>query len=363
MTGVAENELLIRVFDGHNDTILDLADSGRSFFERSNTGQLDRVRASEGGMIGGFFAVFVPGVSPASTGGAARFAEIVGNGLDGVPLLENDTPTLAYAQQLAIHMTSRLLRMQSHGSPGNGVTFVDSAKQLGTNIEQGTFSGILHFEGAEMIDEDLYALDTYYAAGLRSLGIVWSRSNAFGHGVPFGVGSPDTGPGLTEAGKKLVKRCNELGILLDLSHMNEQGFWDIAGLSSAPLVATHSNAHAISPSTRNLTDRQLDAIAASDGIVGVNFNCSFIRPDGQRTSDTPLEMLADHVDYLAERIGIDRIALGSDFDGAQMPNDLADASKLPNLIRVLRTRGYDDDALHKIGYRNWLRVLGLTWGA
>ena len=130
--------------------------------------------------------------------------------------------------------------------------------------------------------------------------------------------------------------------MVDLSHMNEKGFWDIAAITDAPLVATHSNAHTICGSTRNLTDRQLDAIAESDGMVGLNYNCAFLRPDQARDSDTPLEVLADHIDYLVERIGIDRVGLGSDFDGAQMPNDLSDASKLPNLIAVLRARGYDD---------------------
>ena len=100
-----------------------------------------------------------------------------------------------------------------------------------------------------------------YRPGLRSLGPVWSRPNIFGHGVPFAwPRSPDTGPGLTPAGRDLIKACNKLRVMIDLSHLNEQGFWDVARLSSAPLVATHTCVHAICPSTRNLTDRQLDAI-------------------------------------------------------------------------------------------------------
>ncbi len=108
------------------------------------------------------------------------------------------------------------------------------------------------------------ALETWYAAGLRSLGPVWSRPNAFGHGVPFiSPSSPDTGPGLTEAGRALVGRCAELGILVDLSHLNEAGFWDVAALEPGPLVATHSAAHALCATSRNLTDAQLDAIGES----------------------------------------------------------------------------------------------------
>jgi membrane dipeptidase len=150
-------------------------------------------------------------------------------------------------------------------------------------LADGTFAMIFHIEGAEAIDPDLNALETLYQAGLRSIGIVWSRRNLFASGVPFVFpSSPDTGPGLTDAGKRLVKACNELGILIDLSHLNEKGFWDVAKLSDAPLVATHSGAHALSAASRNLTDKQLDAIRASGGMVGVNFHVGFLRADGGR---------------------------------------------------------------------------------
>jgi membrane dipeptidase len=367
---------LIPIFDGHNDTILDLAESGRSFYERGTSGHLDRVRAAEGGMAGGFFAIWTPDFdSPHMKTDWVK--TMIGRGLEGVPVVSDlGSPSLAYAQQFTNAMIARLLRIEAGDGaelvldesldievPRDGLSLVYAAADLEDNVDEGVFSAILHFEGAEMIDENLYALDTYYAAGLRSLGIVWSRSNIFAHGVPFAFGeSPDTGPGLTDLGKALVTRCNELGIMIDLSHLNEQGFWDVAELTDAPLVATHSNAWALCPSTRNLTDKQLDAIAESDGIVGVNFNCGFLRPDGGRDTDTPLTIMADHVDYLVNRIGIDRVALGSDFDGALMPNELADASMLPNLVAVLRERGYDDESLRKIGYQNWVRVLEETWG-
>ncbi len=133
----------------------------------------------------------------------------------------------------------------------------------------------------EAIDTRLEALDVFHAAGLRSLGPVWSRPNAFAHGVPFDFPrGPDTGPGLTAAGKRLVQACNRLGVLVDLSHLNEAGFWDVARISDAPLVATHSCAWALASSPRNLTDAQLDAIRASGGIVGINFHKGFLRADG-----------------------------------------------------------------------------------
>src|SRR5690606_7884594 len=144
-------------------------------------------------------------------------------------------------------------------------------------------SDLFQIEGAEAIDPDLNALEVLYQAGLRSLGITWSRPNTFASGVPFRFpSSPDTGPGLTDAGRDLVRACNELGILIDLSHLNQQGFYDVAGLSDAPLVATHSNAHVVSNTSRNLTDDQLEAIRASGGVVGLNYAVAFLRPDGSR---------------------------------------------------------------------------------
>ena len=152
-----------------------------------------------------------------------------------------------------------------------------------------------------------------------------------------------------------------MGILVDVSHLNEKGFWDVARLTDAPLVATHSNAHALSPSARNLTDRQIDAIGESGGVIGLNFHVSFLREDGRRNPDTPLEVIVRHADYLAGRIGIDHVAFGSDFDGAVMPLALGDVTGLPRLLDLFRRRGYDDAALRKITHENWLRVVRNTW--
>jgi membrane dipeptidase len=153
-----------------------------------------------------------------------------------------------------------------------------------------------------------------------------------------------------------------MGILIDLSHLNEAGFWDVASTSTKPLVASHSNANALAPAVRNLTDKQLDAVRDSSGLVGINYHCGFLRKDGfSSPTDTSLSLIADHLIYIADRNGIDGVALGSDFDGAAMPGDLKDAAGLPRLIDELRTRGFDDESLRKIGFENWLRVFDATW--
>jgi membrane dipeptidase len=239
---------------------------------------------------------------------------------------------------------------------------VRTTSELATCLREGVLASILHFEGAEPIDPNLDALEVFYQAGLRSLGLVWSRPNAFAHGVPFMFPhSPDTGPGLTDAGKALVRACNRLGIMLDLSHLNEQGFWDVAALSDAPLVATHSNVHALCPSTRNLTDNQLAAIKESQGIVGLNFAVSMLREDGHNDLDTPLEVMVRHIDYLVEHLGIDCVGFGSDFDGSKISHALGDVTGLPKLIAALAQHGYDEASLRKITHENWLRVLSKTW--
>ena len=230
-------------------------------------------------------------------------------------------------------------------------------------LKNGVLASILHFEGAEPIDTNLDALEVFYKAGLRSIGLVWSRPNAFATGVPFAFPhSPDTGPGLSDAGRALVRACNQLKVMIDLSHLNEKGFWDVAALSDAPLVATHSNVHNICPVTRNLTDKQLDAIKESDGMVGLNFAVSFLREDGTNDADTPISLMVRHIDYLVERLGIDRVGFGSDFDGARIPKEIGDVTGLPKLLDALRAAGYDDAALRKLAYENWVRILHKTWG-
>ncbi|MFN6979437.1 MAG: dipeptidase, partial [Gemmobacter sp.] len=198
---------------------------------------------------------------------------------------------------------------------------------------------------------------------LRSLGPVWSRPNIFGHGVPFAhPASPDTGPGLTEAGRNLVAACHRLRILVDLSHLNEAGFWDVAGMAGAPLVATHSGVHAICPSARNLTDRQIDAIAESGGLVGLNLAVQFLRPDGRRSRDTGLDLVVQHLAHLVERLGEAGVALGSDLDGALMPAAIGSAAGLQALVTALRAAGFGDDLIDRICWRNWQALLARVIG-
>jgi membrane dipeptidase len=319
------------IIDGHNDLVLHR-------WRGTPTLHMDLDAAREVGFAGGWFALYVP--SPHAPDPPEIPYE--------VPLPE----PIAHVEAAAI---AEELFATLCALPVERATSAD-------DFREGTVTAIVHMEGAEPIAPDLSNLEDWYDRGLRSIGLVWSRPNAFAEGVPFRFpSSPDTGPGLTDAGRELVRACNRLGILVDLSHLNEAGFWDVAGLSDRPLVATHSNAHALSPSSRNLTDAQLDAIRESGGVVGVNFAVGFLREDGGNEPSTPITEIVRHVDYLTQRMGVDHVAFGSDFDGALISEELGGAAGLPKLVEALRDAGYGDEAVAKITHENWLRALRQTW--
>lgn len=344
------------VFDGHNDVLLKLPIEKRSFFERGEKGHLDLPRAAEGGFGGGFFACYVP--SPRNEWSEEAAISYTTKGYEISPAPPLDT-NRALRETLAAAAGLFRIEAESEGR----VKVTRTAAEIEGCLERGIVAAVLHVEGAEAIGPELDELEVLHRAGLRSLGPVWSRSNVFAHGVPFRFpGSPDTGPGLTEAGRRLVRECERLGIMVDLSHLNERGFWEVAEIAEKPLVATHSNVHALCPTTRNLTDRQLDAVRDSGGMVGVNFAVAFLREDGREDADTPISEIARHVDYLVERLGVDHAGFGSDFDGATVPDELGDAAGLRKLLDALRERGYKEEELRKLAHGNWLRVLRETWG-
>ena len=334
------------IFDGHNDLLSCLdaeGDPDGAGFLAGRAGHIDLPRARAGGLAGGFFAVWPPYDRASAPDPKAR---------------ERHYPAIdpAGAQAATLRQAAILTRMaQNHPE---AIRLCRTAAEIRAAQAVGAMAALLHIEGCEGIGPDLTELYLYHAAGLRSLGPVWSRSNIFGHGVPFiHDTSPDTGPGLTEAGHRLLAECDRLGILFDLSHLNEAGFWDVARRSDRPLVATHSGAHALCPSTRNLTDRQLAAMAERGGLVGLNFGTAFLRPDGVKDPATGLEVLIRHLDHLLDRLGEAGVALGSDFDGTTVPAALQGADRLPNLIAAMQGAGYDAALIRRITWQNWVDLL------
>lgn len=354
-------KLFTKVFDGHNDSLthvyLPERGKGRSFLKEDTNGQIDLPRAKKGNFAGGLFSIFTPPPYTSKERDPMYGLTITDN---GYTVTERSPIEQQYAEEFSNSVMNFAYKLESESK--NEIKIVKTYEELEQCLANNILAVILHFEGAEAIKENLSNLEYFYQKGLRSLGLVWSRPNAFGTGVPFIFPHhPDTGTGLTEAGKALVRKCNELGIIVDLAHINEKGFFDVAKISTKPLVVTHTDAYAICPSTRNITDEQIDAVGESGGVIGINFETMNTRPDGKLDDDTPLSVIVDHIDYIVKRIGINHVAFGSDFDGAEMPKELHDVTGLPLLIQALQKQGYDNESMEKIAYKNWLRILKDTW--
>ncbi|MCS7257081.1 MAG: dipeptidase [Thermomicrobium sp.] len=316
------------IIDGHTDYVLSLLETGRDFLTESDSGHVDLPRARRGNVAAMLSAVFI------------RDAYL---------------PEQALARTL--RAVDRLL--ETIAASGGRMQLVTNVAELERCLRDGTFGAILHFEGAEAIDPEFAVLRLGYRLGLRSLGLTWSRPNIYAEGV----GPEDRGRGLTQLGRALVRACNELGVLLDVSHLNDAGFWDVLECSTQPVVASHSNCRALCAVPRNLTDEQIRALAAKGGLLGINFHVGFLRAGAERPEDVSLGDVIAHIDHVAELVGVDYVAFGSDFDGATMPRDLPDVAALPRLVEALLRHGYDDAAVSKICYENWLRVFRTVWQA
>lgn len=345
----------VMVFDGHNDTLLKLEVSERLGQVRNFAGSepsldIDLPRARAAGFAGGLFAMYTPSRVNALDQPYDR-----DDPLNFAPVAQRD------ALEFTLSMFARLRRL-ARDLPQDVAICTDVAG-VRAAMAAGRVAMVPHIEGAECIDPGLNALEVLHGAGLRSLGLVWSRPNAFGHGAPM-ERQPvlDPGEGLTDLGEILVRACERLGIMVDLSHLTEAGFWDVARIATKPLVASHSNAHAISPSARNLTDRQLDAIRESGGLVGLNFHVAFLREDCRVDDDTPIAVMLRHLDHLIERLGEGGVALGSDYDGCELPREIGDVTGLPRLVAAMRQAGYGETLIARICRENWLDVMARTIG-
>ena len=231
------------------------------------------------------------------------------------------------------------------------------------NKEAGKISAILTMEDAAPIGSDLSRLDEFYKLGVRMICLTWNYENALAfpnrhHLLPDGKPddrTPNTETGLTELGKEAVKKMNKLGIAVDVSHLSDKGFYDVLEVSDKPIVASHSNARAMAPHIRNLTDDMLYRLAENGGIAGMNYATYFLHEDKELGRQT-VPQLVRHIKYIKDKIGIDHIALGSDFDGISPDLELNSADKLPLLVEALSKAGFLDHEIEKITSENALRV-------
>ncbi|WP_238455550.1 dipeptidase [Desulfolucanica intricata] len=305
------------VVDAHCDTLTDLLKKRRSLNQLSTAGHLDLPRMKAGGINLQFFAAFI---SPEFKYTAlSRTMEII---------------DLFYSE----------MELNSED-----IVPVKNAESIYKVIEEGKIAALLTIEGGEALMGELYNLRMLYRIGVRGLTLTWNGRNE----LADGVGEQYTGGGLTGFGKAVVQEMNRLGMIIDVSHISERGFWDVLDLSSTAVIASHSNCKNICDHPRNLTDAQIVALAQKGGVVGLSFVPQFIS-----STHGDLDKFLNHVDHIACLAGVDCIGLGSDFDGIDnVAKGLEDGTKLPDITEGLLKRGYREEDIKKILGGNLLRVI------
>ena len=344
----------IPVFDGHNDALTrlwlsDYPDPVHAFIHERLVGHLDLKRCQEAGFIGGMFAIFLPPYSYVQQHHSNKLFDQNASDFTQQQIEQICLEQLDLAHQLAQY--------------SKNIKICTSVQDIQDCRAEKKLAIVLHMEGAEALQQNPDLLDVFYERGLRSIGPLWNRPSRFGHGLNAKFPhSPDTGAGLTSDGKDFIRRCANKKMVIDVSHMNEKAFWNTVDILQQPIVATHSNSHALCPQARNLTDPQLKAIRESKGMVGVNFDVAFLRSDGQRNADTSIDVILEHLEYLMDYLGEEHVGFGSDFDGALIGTELEDVTGLHRLIERMQQRGYSKTLIENICLNNWVRVLNRIFG-
>lgn len=278
------------------------------------------------------------------------------------------------------------------------IKLAHSSDGLEKIISENKLAAMLGIEGGHMIENDLEKLSYFYDRGARYMTLTWNNSTKWASSAyDERYNTKLAHKGLTEFGERVIKRMNELGMMVDVSHAGEQTFWDALKISNKPIIASHSCAAAICPTQRNLSDEQIIAIAESQGVIQVNFYSEFLDPGyldkkalflakHQEEKEeliskgmvhywaddflfkkyfeeineirAPFSLLIDHIEYIINLVGVDYVGLGSDFDGMIAPPlELDDVSDFPKITQALAEKGYNEEAIIKILGANFLRVL------
>jgi membrane dipeptidase len=306
------------VVDLHSDTLLDVASRKRDISVRGTAGHIDLPRLRDGGVDVQVFALFI---HPRDAGRGFRRA---------TELLDAFDAFVRTHRELALATTAEAIEQA---------------------VKAGRIAAVLSVENGSALDGALANLDRLHARGVRILSLTWNRSNDLADGA-----HEDSHGGLTPLGRRILARMRELRMIVDVSHLSEKAFWEVLEATSGPVIATHSNAAGLTPHPRNLTDRQLRALAARDGVIGVNFYPTF-------TGGATIGHVLAHVDYLVRVAGVTHVALGSDFDGfSDTVAGLEDVGRLPALTAGLAARGYRAEDIRGILGGNALRVFRTVWG-
>lgn len=305
------------IIDMHCDSVLKAFQENRKMTDRSTSGHFDLPRMQEAGVKIQFFALF-PGITKLLS--PLKQALILGD----------------YFWEQYEESQKIMKLITSHQS----LLEVSDSKKCGA---------LLTVEGGEVLEGDLHMLKVFYRMGVRSLCLTWNNRNE----IADGVAEMQTGGGLTLFGREVVKEMNKIGMIVDVSHIAEKGFWDVLELSEAPVIASHSNSQAVWDHPRNLTDEQIKGIAQKNGVIGLNFVADFLGEQG-----SGLDQLLRHIDHICDLVGDDYLGFGSDFDGTDnLLAGIGDVTIYSELITYLKKRNYKDTTIRKICGENCLRVL------
>ena len=312
------------VIDGHVDTVHLLLKDKRNFSVRSEIGHYDRFRMEEGNIQAALFAIY-----PAST-------------------------------------QNRILKkldlwFKFVFNPKNNLKQIKRFNDFDKVKSSGKKGAVMHFEGAGGVDNNLRLLRISYHLGLRSMGLIWSGINKFATATMF-IG-PQNKTGLTEKGRELVTEAQSLGITVDISHLNDPSFWDVIEIAEKPIFASHSNARLIVDHPRNLKDDQIKTIHEKHGTIGIKFAMIFLnaKKPGMYDYNLGFDSIKNHIDHIVDIASINTVAIGSDFDGADMPTCVKDCSTYPHLWDYLLKNGYSNQDIEKISHSNLLRVFKASW--
>ncbi|WP_010648011.1 dipeptidase [Oceanobacillus massiliensis] len=320
------------VVDGHIDTMMNVINQ-ETWLPEVNIGEdtslhIDIEKLQKGGLDAGFFAAYT--------------TDYYGN-----------TPR-------NISRTLALLHALYWTEENNTENFKIASTSLDVlnTVREGKTAAIPSIEGGYSFDETnaIGLLHQYYDLGVKAVGFNWNYSNALSEGANEVYNDPAKTPshgGLTELGEQVAAEMNKLGMIIDVSHMAESAFWDVIETTEAPIMATHSGVKSLHDHQRNLSDEQLKALAENGGVVGIVFYPEFLTGTGQAN----VKDVVDHIDYAVNLIGVDHVALGSDFDGSGMPADIKDVTDLPKITNELIDRGYSNEDIEKILGKNTLRLL------
>ena len=314
------------VIDTHNDFI-SVSLSNRIAFDASLQGRThsDLNRMFKGGIDAQFFSIF--------GGGDIGFAHAMQE-IDSVYAIAQRNP--------------------------DRVALATSPAELKKAARSGKLAALMGVEGGHMIEDDLAKLQTLYNRGVRYMTLTWNNSTLWASSAAEETSGkiPVNKRGLNSFGQQVVQKMNEMGMMVDISHVGEKTFWDVMKIVTKTVIASHSRIYHFAPVPRNLKDDQIDAIGKNGGVICVNFYSGFLDSTfDKKSARPPLSKLIDHIDYIAKRIGVDHVGLGSDFDGiGSSPQELDGVQDFPKITRALIERGYSNKDIRKILGGNVLRV-------